>query len=204
MLLQLPLELARAIWYELDSYADKATLILTCRRFQQAFNTDFYRSLTQSEYESDMALVWAASHGNEACMRNLLAHGLNPKTNECFDITKYTNFENHIFPRVDDHVEYHELMSSSIVACAARLGHLGMVKLLIDAGANINCHGGNGDFPLICAVGQGHVGVVSLLLDAGACANLEIGGTGTLLVYASSRGFLDVVELLLKKRDLPT
>ena len=46
-------------------------------------------------------------------------------------------------------------------------GYEGIVKLLLDAGCNLDCVNHDKDTPLLDAVDNGHLGVVRLLLDAG-------------------------------------
>ena len=81
---------------------------------------------------------------------------------------------------------------------AASSGHANTVRVLIDAGANINAATG-GWTSLIFASDRGHTKIVSILLDAGADINLSRPGDYTALMAASERGHADIVKLLLNK-----
>lgn len=57
--------------------------------------------------------------------------------------------------------------------CAAREGHLEIVRRLLDAGAKVNALGENISTPLMDAAAAGHADLVQLLLDRGANPNIE-------------------------------
>ena len=54
---------------------------------------------------------------------------------------------------------------------AARKGHLGIVDLLLNAGANVNCEDAKAKTPLIHACEKGHSEISTLLSKRGANAN---------------------------------
>ena len=56
-----------------------------------------------------------------------------------------------------------------IYACCG--GSEDVVKVLLDHGAEIECHNENGHTPLMEAASGGHVEVAKLLLGSGACIN---------------------------------
>jgi hypothetical protein len=77
---------------------------------------------------------------------------------------------------------------------AARHGHLSLVMLLIERGADIS--GNYGSTPLHHASQEGHEEVVALLLKKGALANLRNDFGATPLMWACDNGHLGVVKML--------
>jgi ankyrin repeat protein len=83
------------------------------------------------------------------------------------------------------------------LALAAWRGHLRLMRLLIERGANINARGNRGNAALHYAAQKGHAEVAALLLDTGAHANTRGGGV-TPLMWACSNGHLGVVKRLVQ------
>ena len=90
---------------------------------------------------------------------------------------------------------------------AAQNGHLEVVRLLLERGANVNAQ--NTDelwwrerrTPLHFAAQNGHLDVVRLLLERGANVNAETSGVAgwTPLHFAAQNGHLEVVRVLLER-----
>lgn len=84
-----------------------------------------------------------------------------------------------------------------------------IVKLLIDAGADVNAKNNFGKTPLMYAIQERNTQSVALLLDAGANANAETledisctalkAGKRTPLMYAAWHGTPEIVQMLLEK-----
>lgn len=79
---------------------------------------------------------------------------------------------------------------------AAKHGHSGLVRLLVQMGANINVADECGHTALYYASVQGHEDLVALLLSKGAQATQSGAGISTPLIWASRRGWVGVVRLL--------
>jgi uncharacterized protein len=79
---------------------------------------------------------------------------------------------------------------------AIQEGHLGIVKLLIRAGASIEAKDSHGFTPLDQAVGEGNVAIVKFLLKAGADVNGRT-QNGTPLHTACAYRRLKIAKLLL-------
>jgi serine/threonine-protein phosphatase 6 regulatory ankyrin repeat subunit B len=84
------------------------------------------------------------------------------------------------------------------LGAAATAGHLGMVGLLINRGANINATHAWVRTALHRAGHEGHEDVVALLLSKGAQANIRDDHGSTPLMVAAFRGHLCVVRMLVQ------
>ncbi|KAH6971413.1 ankyrin repeat-containing domain protein [Ilyonectria sp. MPI-CAGE-AT-0026] len=95
--------------------------------------------------------------------------------------------------------------SSPALVVAAGGGHMELVKLLLDCGADINAQLDEcGDMnPLKLSVDNGHFNMVKLLLDKGADINAQTPSDdgSTALELAAFNGYLDIVHLLLENDD---
>ena len=81
---------------------------------------------------------------------------------------------------------------------AAGCGDLGLVKTLLEKGANVNAKDDQGMTALIAASRQGRVEVAQLLVDRDADVNAIDSAGETALVYAASKGLFEVVKLLVE------
>lgn len=83
------------------------------------------------------------------------------------------------------------------LVAAARKGNLDMVKLLIEANANVEFHAKGDETPLMAAGQHGHLHVVQYLITQRADVNQKVSGDGTALLVAARSGHLPVVRYLL-------
>jgi ankyrin repeat protein len=81
---------------------------------------------------------------------------------------------------------------------ASNNGHVDVVKLLLEKGADMAVANQGGWTPLNSASNNGHVDVVKLLLEAGADVAVASNDGWTPLNSASDSGHVDVVKLLLE------
>jgi hypothetical protein len=105
--------------------------------------------------------------GNEAILKLLLAAGMDP----------------HACDRLD---------GSTLLMRAVTLGHSEAVRLLLDAGADVDEPNMYGDTALVEAAAEGNLDMVRLLLDAGATPNLGFPATA----LEASHGNAEVARLL--------
>jgi serine/threonine-protein phosphatase 6 regulatory ankyrin repeat subunit B len=87
----------------------------------------------------------------------------------------------------------------TLLTHAARWGHVGIVRLLLERGADVSTPNDSGHSAMVLAVGFGREEVVSILLDSGAnvFSRAEFRGT-TALMHACSSGHMALVRLLLR------
>ena len=87
-----------------------------------------------------------------------------------------------------------ELLPIFMLVCFK--GHEGVIKALIEAGADVNFSSAHSGFPLLFACHSGHLAVVKLLCDAGADVN-KADSEGVFCLYlACQNGHLAIVKLL--------
>ena len=86
----------------------------------------------------------------------------------------------------------------TLLIIASGLGHVEVVKLLLENGADVNTNNDIGISALMAASSKGFVKVVKLLLEKGADVNAKNDDNLTALSIASVMGFPEVVKLLSK------
>lgn len=87
-----------------------------------------------------------------------------------------------------------------LVMIAAKLGHVDMVRLLLDRGANVELTDDLGATALMGAAATGNLEIVRLLLDRGADVNHDDWSDQTPLSEAAVAGHRVIVDLLLALR----
>jgi ankyrin repeat protein len=87
----------------------------------------------------------------------------------------------------------------TVLMFAAREGHVDIVRLLLDHGAdaNVTSESRDGATPLTIAAEHGHVEVIKLLLSRGADVNGRNAHDNTALMYAAQYNHVDVAKVLL-------
>jgi len=92
------------------------------------------------------------------------------------------------------------MMQATPLMYAASAGETGIVKILIQAGADVNEKDEYGGTALIRAADSGHREMVEYLLDEGAEIDaMERGSRFTALFKAVSAGHLSIVQLLVER-----
>jgi ankyrin repeat protein len=87
---------------------------------------------------------------------------------------------------------------AKLLLLAAQRGHVGVVSLLLERGAEVNAPGRYGYTALHEAAWEGHEEVVNVLLSSGVDSSMKCRDGSTALMRASSRGDLGVVKQLLQ------
>ncbi len=141
------------------------------------------------------ALMWAAAQGHMEVVRELIAAGADLEARSTVrprlmyaDASNGGAFDQGIVER---------LGGFSPLLFAARNGHGGVARLLIEAGTEIDGAAGNGASPLVVATHSGHYVLARRLLDQGA--NPDSMGAGYNALHAAVlRGDVGMVEALLE------
>lgn len=141
------------------------------------------------------ALMWAAAQGHMEVARELISAGAELEARSTVrprlmyaDASNGGAFDQGIVERLGGY---------SPLLFAARNGHGGVARLLIEAGAEIDGVAGNGASPLVVATHSGHYVLARRLLDQGA--DPEAMGAGYNALHAAVlRGELGMVNALLE------
>ena len=91
---------------------------------------------------------------------------------------------------------------NSLLYLAVEGGHTGLVRLLIEKGADIHAKYRDGNTPLHIAVEKEYIEIVKILLEKGADINIEINEDYRvikLISYYAKRGNIELVKLLTEK-----
>ncbi len=95
--------------------------------------------------------------------------------------------------------EHPSLLPTTLICIAAEKGHMDIVKLFLDKGADVNAIDTRGGTALIFTAYSGHLDVIKLLFDKGADVNAKSSDGLTALMLASCAGNQDIVRMLLDK-----
>lgn len=80
---------------------------------------------------------------------------------------------------------------------ATILGHVDIIKMLLERGADVNAQNNLDETPLTEAAHRGHKEIIEILINAGANINSNTLYGSTALMNAASRGHKEIVHLLL-------
>ncbi|XP_047997047.1 protein fem-1 homolog B isoform X4 [Leguminivora glycinivorella] len=127
-------------------------------------------------------LIASARHGREGAVRILLDKFRPPVRLETEGTVKF-----------DEYV----IEGATALWCAAGAGHLGIVKRLVRAGANVNHATKTLSTPLRAACFDGRLDIVKYLVRHGADIHKANKYNNTCLMIAAYKGHLDVVQFLL-------
>lgn len=95
--------------------------------------------------------------------------------------------------------DHYQKVVHTPLSAAAKLGHLDIAALLLDAGSNIDFHDIDIQSPLMAAAYAGHLDVVKFLVEKGADINVISKSHGSALHCAAKGGYLEVVTYLLEQ-----
>lgn len=92
------------------------------------------------------------------------------------------------------------LMDDTVLHTVCTWGELDSVKILLEAGANVNAKGDNGAPPLFNAVIGGNPAVVELLINSGANRNLKNDDDRSVFEYAQNIGSSEAILAILNRQ----
>jgi ankyrin repeat protein len=113
-------------------------------------------------------------------------------------ISRKFHIERSLSPRSANESSQKTLDKNNLLL-AAKDGHIDIVKLLIDKGADVNAKSSNGWTALMLASETGYIDIAKLLIDKGADVNAKSSNGWTALMLASKAGHIDIVKLLIDK-----
>lgn len=125
-------------------------------------------------------LIISARNGHEKAVRTLL------KFNPDLEQEGTVKFDGYV------------IEGASPLWCAAGAGHLGVVKMLVRAGANVNHPTKTNSTPLRAACFDGRLDIVKYLTDHSANIHITNKYNNTCLMIAAYKGHVDVVQFLLE------
>ncbi len=111
----------------------------------------------------------------------------------------YEGLEYEVQGLLEHHVDVNAEDSRCALQDASENGHVGVVRLLLDKGVDVNAPGGTWGNALLNACTRGHEEVVKLLIDRGASIDAGTEIYGNPLQAASLNGHERITELLLDR-----
>ncbi|KAK6078274.1 Ankyrin-1-like protein 2 [Seiridium cupressi] len=144
---------------------------------------------------SGTSLQYAAAHGRTDMVRILLTYGVNVNARPAWELS-YDNHQKHVY-------DLENYPQRTALQAAVEEGNLEIMKMLLDAGADINASPGpfRGATTLQLAAIKGYIGIAKSLISMGA--NINADGAEwfgrTALEGAAESGRLDMVEFLLQE-----
>ncbi|KAK9883902.1 hypothetical protein WA026_004844 [Henosepilachna vigintioctopunctata] len=144
------------------------------------------KKLTDKDGQQCTPIIVAAKYGHEKAMRLLLSK-FKP------------DLEQEGIIKIDGYV----IEGASALWCAACAGHLGVVKILVQAGADVNHATKTNSTPLRAACFDGRLDIARYLIKHNADINIANKYNNTCLMIAAYKGHVDVVSFLLENGANP-
>lgn len=208
-LADLPTELLYSLWQNLDSKAinDANSLLQTCRRFHEIFQPLIYRWAVDQRCAA--ASQWTGKHGRIDILKRFIAAGgdnliHDPETTPLFAAAQHgqTEMVQFLIARgIELTMELKakdEYQFYNAPVLAAENGHGPVIRVLLDAGVDINWSGWQGVTALTAAATNGDNDLVMFLYERGADISVKDGWERTAFCYAAGRCDAVVVERLLE------
>ena len=98
----------------------------------------------------------------------------------------------------DEEIDAQDFCGATPTMEASRMGHLDVLKVLVDNGADLDHKANDGSTPLMVAASEGHSEVVLYLLDGGARLNNTDRDGSTAMLWAARKGHRDTYRACLQ------
>ncbi|KAI5837220.1 ankyrin repeat-containing domain protein [Morchella snyderi] len=183
-LLELPAELLYLIATRLDTRS-LSQLILTSQYFNLLLTPYLHKLALQLEHDRFTPLQWAAWKSYLPLVKLILKLTNNANINKCSP------------------TDGGNALSYAIITCRRWAGtFVEVVRVLLDAGADVKAKGCKGASPLRLAIFKGHEHeeLFKILLDAGSDIEERNGAFGTPLCIAALLGRTDLLSLFLARK----
>ncbi|MDH5691839.1 MAG: ankyrin repeat domain-containing protein [Gammaproteobacteria bacterium] len=149
------------------------------------------------------ALMIAAADGHTDTIKVLLEYGADPNIVNNYDATALTNsvFFGHIDASkalLEGKTRFTREASEKALLIVSGLGHVEIIKLLLDYGVDVNANGKNKRTPVMAAINFDHVGSVETLLKKGARTDAMDSDGITVMELAKDKGNPQIVALIEK------
>lgn len=156
---------------------EKAIQDRLCKRCKTLITkfTDENRDTYEHDCFPDLLFITACATNNAQKVKEMLKYGIN------------------INARNIGH-------KATALTLAAENGYKEIVKILIDAEANVHIDANNGCTPLTQACQNGHIEIVKMLIDAGADVNTVTNTRCSPLMVACEKGHADIALELIKNQ----
>lgn len=138
-------------------------------------------------------LIRAVNNEDIEAIKFFISLGVNLETPDDFYLKNYDCY----YP--DKYFDEYKTLFP--LGCAAIIGNLDIVKLLIESGANIEGCNNYEDTALLLAASEGHKHIVDWLIKKGANHNALGDGEVNALYFAADNGHIDIVRELLKLKS---
>uniref|UniRef100_A0A1I7YHH8 ANK_REP_REGION domain-containing protein n=1 Tax=Steinernema glaseri TaxID=37863 RepID=A0A1I7YHH8_9BILA len=175
---RLAVDLYRPLIFKSAELGQVARLELFTKQWARA---DFQECVGPDKDGRNSAFVWAARNGKERLVRYMVEKGVDPNMSAEVDF------------------DGEQIADAPALWAASAAGHLGVVKYLVQAGADIDAATGSCSTPLRGACFDGHLEIVEFLVEHGADIEKANKHGHTPLMIAAFRRQLAVVRYLLSK-----
>lgn len=161
-----------------------------------------------SDYGLDEGLLEAAEKGQAKRVQRLLSQGADVNAKNKWNITPLMSASKNgylgiVRELVTRKAVIEDYKGNSALVWAAWAGHLDVVKLLLEYGADVKALDENGNTALFDAARRGHPEVVKVLLEHGSRVHDSKNPSGNALTWAKQKNHQKIVDMLVASLNEP-